>query len=211
MIDPIEQYILAHIDPEGEVLERLNRDVHVNLLRPRMLSGHLQGRMLKMLCRMIRPTSVLEIGTYAGYSALCLAEALTEDATIVTIEIDDELEDFIQKHLDDSPYGNKVSLHFGDAFDIIPTLDKLFDLVFIDADKRSYSDYFDLVFDKVNAGGFIIADNTLWDGKVLEPPDENDAQTIGILEFNRKVAADTRVEKVILPLRDGITLIHKLR
>jgi len=211
MIDPIEQYILAHIDTEGEVLERLNRDVHVNLLRPRMLSGHLQGRMLKMLCRMIRPTSVLEIGTYAGYSALCLAEALSEDATIVTIEIDDELEDFIQKHLDDSPYGKKVSLHFGDAFDIIPMLDKLFDLVFIDADKRSYSDYFDLVFDKVNAGGFIIADNTLWDGKVLEPPDENDAQTIGILEFNRKVAADTRVEKVILPLRDGITLIHKLR
>ncbi len=211
MIDPIEQYILAHIDPEGEVLERLNRDVHVNLLRPRMLSGHLQGRMLKMLCRMIRPTSVLEIGTYAGYSALCMAEALGEDATIDTIEIDDELEDFIQKHLDDSPYGNKVSLHFGDAFDIIPTLNKSFDLVFVDADKRSYSDYFDLVFDKVNAGGFIIADNTLWDGKVLETPDENDGQTIGILEFNRKIAADTRIEKVILPLRDGITLIHKLR
>ena len=211
MIDPIEQYILAHIDPEGEVLERLNRDVHVNLLRPRMLSGHLPGRMLKMLCRMIRPTSVLEIGTYAGYSALCMAEALGEDATIDTIEIDDELEDFIQKHLDDSPYGNKVSLHFGDAFDIIPMLDKSFDLVFIDADKRSYSDYFDLVFDKVNAGGFIIADNTLWDGKVLETPDENDAQTIGILNFNKKIAADTRVEKVILPLRDGITLIHKLR
>lgn len=210
MTDPIEQYILAHIDPEGENLQRLNRDVHVNLLRPRMLSGHLQGRFLKMLCRMIRPKSVLELGTYAGYSALCMAEALPEDATIDTIEIDDELEDFIQKHLDDSPFGNSIQLHFGDAFEVIPKLNKTFDLVFIDADKRSYCEYFDLVFDKVAKGGFIVADNTLWDGKVLETPDENDAQTIGILAFNKKIAADNRVEKVILPLRDGITLIHKL-
>lgn len=210
MTDPIEQYILAHIDPEGEGLQQLNRDAHVNLLRPRMLSGHLQGRFLKMLCRMIRPKSVLELGTYAGYSALCMAEALADDATIDTIEIDDELEDFIRKHLDRSPSGHKIHLHFGDAFEVIPQLDKMFDLVFIDADKRNYCEYFELVFDKVTPGGFIVADNTLWDGKVLETPDENDAQTIGILAFNKKIAADSRVEKVILPLRDGITLIHKL-
>ncbi|MDD2798286.1 MAG: class I SAM-dependent methyltransferase [Bacteroidales bacterium] len=210
MADAIEQYILDHIDPEGENLQRLNRDVHVNLLRPRMLSGHLQGRFLKMLCRMIRPKSVLEIGTYAGYSALCMAEALANDAEIHTIEIDDELEDFIQKQLNESSVGNKIHLHFGDAADLIPQMDRMFDMVFIDADKRSYSEYYDMVFDKVVSGGFIIADNTLWDGKVLETPDENDAQTIGILAFNKKIAADKRVEKVILPLRDGITLIHKL-
>lgn len=210
MTDPIEQYIASHIDPEGEVLQRLNRDAHVNLLRPRMLSGHLQGRFLKMLCRMIRPKSVLELGTYAGYSALCMAEALDADATIDTIEIDDELEDFIRKHLDESPDAHKIRLHFGDALEIIPTLTTTFDLVFIDADKRSYCEYYDAVFDKVAQGGFIVADNTLWDGKVLETPDENDAQTIGILAFNKKIAADQRIEKVILPLRDGITLIQKI-
>lgn len=210
MPDAIEEYILKHIDPEGENLQRLNRDVHVNLLRPRMLSGHLQGRFLKMLCRMIRPKSVLELGTYAGYSALCMAEALDPDATIDTVEIDDELEDFIRKHLSNSPDGEKIRLHFGDAFEVVPQLNRSFDMVFIDADKRSYCEYFDLVFDKVAKGGFIVADNTLWDGKVLEQPDENDAQTLGILAFNKKIASDNRVEKVILPLRDGITLIHKL-
>lgn len=210
MANAVEEYILKHIDEEGDHLKRLNRDVYVNLLRPRMLSGHLQGRFLKMLCRMIQPKSVLELGTYAGYSALCMAEALSSDAEIDTIEIDDELEDFILKHFQDSPFSAKINLHIGDSFQIIPQLNKTFDLVFIDADKRSYCDYFDVVFDKVRPGGFIIADNTLWDGKVLETPNENDAQTIGILKFNEKIANDMRIEKIILPLRDGITLIHKL-
>lgn len=209
MTDAVEQYILDHIDPEGAHLQRLNRDAHVNLLRPRMLSGHLQGRFLKMLCRMINPTYILELGTYAGYSALCLAEALPENGELHTIEIDDELEDFIRKHIDASEFGSKIHLHIGDTFHIVPQIDRTFDLVFIDADKRSYCEYFDLVFDKVRPGGFIVADNTLWDGKVLDVPVATDAQTIGILNFNEKIAADSRVEKIILPLRDGITLIYK--
>jgi Predicted O-methyltransferase len=209
MTDAVEQYILDHIDPEGAHLQRLNRDAHVNLLRPRMLSGHLQGRFLKMLCRMINPTYILELGTYAGYSALCLAEALPENGELHTIEIDDELEDFIRKHIDASAFGFKIHLHIGDTFDIVPQIDRTFDLVFIDADKRSYCEYFDLVFEKVRPGGFIVADNTLWDGKVLDVPAATDAQTIGILNFNEKIASDPRVEKIILPLRDGITLIYK--
>ena len=197
MTDAVEQYILDHIDPEGAHLQRLNRDAHVNLLRPRMLSGHLQGRFLKMLCRMINPTYILELGTYAGYSALCLAEALPENGELHTIEIDDELEDFIRKHIDSSEFGSKIHLHIGDTFDIVPQIDRTFDLVFIDADKRSYCEYFDLVFEKVRPGGFIVADNTLWDGKVLDTPVATDAQTIGILNFNEKIASDPRVEKII--------------
>jgi len=206
----LEQYILNHIDEESEYLKNLNRDAHVNLLRPRMLSGHLQGRFLKMICRMVNPKNVLELGAYAGYSALCMAEALSDDALIHTIEIDDELEDFIQKHIDRNPHGKKICLHIGDAFEIVPGLDTEFDLVFIDADKRDYCGYYDLVFDKVRKGGLIVADNTLWDSKVLEEPVPGDVQTIGILKFNEKIAQDTRIEKIILPLRDGITLIYKL-
>lgn len=209
--ETIEQYILEHIDPEGENLQRLNREVHVNLLRPRMLSGHFQGRLLKMICRMIKPKFILELGTYAGYSALCMAEALEQDAEIHTIEVDDELEEFITRQFNSSDFGKKIRLYIGDVFDIVPQLDYSFDLVFIDADKRSYSDYYDLVFDKVSPGGFILADNTLWDGKVIEEPSANDMHTIEILKFNNKIANDTRVEKIILPLRDGITLIHKLK
>lgn len=205
----IEQYILDHIDGEGELLSQLNRDTHVNLLRPRMLSGHLQGRILKMICRMISPVRILELGTFTGYSALCMAEALPENGQLHTIEIDDELQDFIEKYFSCSPYGNRIHLHIGDARNIIPTLKDNFDMVFIDADKRLYSEYYDLVFDKIRPGGFILADNTLWDGKVLQTPQHNDAQTIGILHFNEKIAVDTRVEKVILPLRDGLTLVYK--
>lgn len=205
----IEDYILNHIDREPELLKRLNRDVHVNLLRPRMLSGHLQGRTLTMFCNMIRPRRILEIGTYAGYSALCMAEALDEDGILHTIEINDELEDFIRKYIDRSEYGNKIKLHIGDAAAIVPDIDETFDLVFIDGDKRKYIDYFDLVFDKVASGGFIIADNTLWDGKVLLDPQSNDAQTIGILQFNDMIAENIEIEKIILPLRDGMTIIRK--
>ena len=209
MEQELEQYILHHIENEGQLLSQLNRDTHVNLLRPRMLSGHLQGRILKMICRMISPVRILELGTFTGYSALCMAEALPDNGELHTIEIDDELETFILKYFDRSPYRDRIHLHIGDAREVVPQLDGPFDMVFIDANKRLYCDYYDLVFDKVRPGGFILADNTLWDGKILQPPLPSDEQTIGIMRFNEKIAADTRVEKVILPLRDGLTLIYK--
>lgn len=205
----IDEYIRSHSDDEGALLATLNRDANVNLLRPRMLSGHLQGRILKMFCRMLRPRRVLEIGTYTAYATLCMAEGLDEGALIHTLEINDEMEDFIQKYLSQSSHKDKIKLHFGDALEIIPLLDETFDLVFIDADKRLYSDYFDLILPKVRSGGLILADNTLWDGKVLEEPHPSDKQTIGILQFNDKIKEDTRIEKVILPLRDGLTMIWK--
>lgn len=207
--DNIEQYILSHIDEEGELLKNLNRDAHVNLLRPRMISGHLQGRLLKMFCRMIQPKYILEIGTYTAYATLCLAEGADDNAEIHTLEVNDELEDFILKHLHKSKLKEKIHLHIGDAIQIIPTIDCIFDLVFIDANKRHYCEYYDLIFDKVRPGGLIIADNTLWDGKVLETPHPTDKQTIGIQAFNDMLAKDDRVEKVILPIRDGLTLIWK--
>lgn len=209
MTKEIEFYILSHSDEEGSLLAALNRDANVNLLRPRMLSGHLQGRILKMFCRMLKPKRVLEIGTYTGYATLCMAEALEKDAEIHTLEINDEMEDFIRKYVSQSPDKDKIKLYFGDAMEIIPALDESFDLVFIDADKRLYSDYYDLIFDKLPAGALILADNTLWDGKVLEPLHPADKQTAGILAFNDKIKADQRVEKVILPLRDGLTMIWK--
>ena len=162
-----------------------------------------------MICRMISPVRILELGTFTGYSALCMAEALPDNGELHTIEIDDELETFILKYFDRSPYRDRIHLHIGDAREVVPRLDGPFDMVFIDANKRLYCDYYDLVFDKVRPGGFILADNTLWDGKILQPPLPSDAQTIGIMRFNEKIAADTRVEKVILPLRDGLTLIYK--
>lgn len=205
----IDEYILSHSDEEGALLSALNRDANVNLLRPRMLSGHLQGRILKMFCRMLRPRRVLEIGTYTGYATLCMAEGMEEDALIHTLEINDEMEDFIMKYLSRSPHKEKVRVHFGDAMAIIPQLDEVFDLVFIDADKRLYSAYYDLIFPKVRPGGLILADNTLWDGKVIEEVHPSDKQTVGILNFNDKIKQDDRVEKVILPLRDGLTMIWK--
>ena len=207
--DEIDTYILSHIDEEGELLSALNRDAHVNLLRPRMLSGHLQGRILKMFCRMTRPRRVLEIGTYTAYATLCMAEGLDEDGLIHTIEINDEMEDFIQKYLPRSPHKDKIRLHIGDAMEIIPRLDETFDMVFIDADKRQYAAYYDLVFPYVRKGGLILADNTLWDGKVVENTPPSDKQTQGILFFNEKIKNDDRIEKVILPLRDGLTRMWK--
>lgn len=209
MTAAIDDYIRSHTDEEGELLSALTRDANVNLLRPRMLSGHLQGRLLKMFCRMVRPQCVLEIGTYTGYATLCMAEALEEEAEIHTVEINDEMEDFIRKYLERSPYRDRIRLHIGDVMEVVPTLGRMFDVVYIDADKRMYSRYYDLVFDYVPRGGIILADNTLWDGKVVADPLPADAQTCGILEFNDKVKADTRVEKVMLPLRDGLTIIRK--
>ena len=211
MTQDLEDYLLAHIDAEPEHLHQLDRDTHIELLYSRMCSGHLQGRLLKMLVRMIRPKRVLELGTYSGYSAQCLAEGLLDDeAHIHTIEIEDELEDFLRAHFDQSPVGHRITLHIGDCNDIVPTLGGDFDLVFIDANKRQYVDYFNLVIDHVKPGGFIIADNTLWDGKVADLHGKKlDPQTQGILDFNNLDAADPRVETVILPLRDGLTIMYK--
>lgn len=210
MQEELEDYILKHIDAEGDDLRRLNRETHLYHLRPRMCSGHLQGRMLKMMVRMIRPQHILELGTFTGYSALCLAEGLADDSCrLDTIEIDDELEDFIRAHFDASPLSPRINLHIGDARDVLPTIEGDFDLVFIDANKREYCQYYEMVFPRVASGGFIIADNTLWDGKVVDWGKKLDAQTEGILRFNDMIAADDRVEKVILPIRDGLTIIYK--
>lgn len=209
MTDELEQYILAHIDEEGELLSKLNRDTHVNVLRPRMLSGHLQGRILKMFCRMIHPKMVLELGTFTGYSALCMAEGMPEDGILHTIDNNDELAEFTQNYFNQSPYKDKIRYHLGDALETIPSINETFDMVFIDADKREYLSYYEAVLNKVKKGGFILADNTLWDGKVLEPESQKDEQTIGILQFNDFVATDPRVEKVIIPLRDGLTILMK--
>lgn len=211
MNSELEDYILSHIDPEPEHLHQLDRDTHIELLYSRMCSGHLQGRLLKMFVRMIHPHRILELGTYSGYASQCLAEGLLDDdAHVHTIEIEDELEDFLQQHFAQSPVGDRISLHIGDCNDILPRLNEQFDLVFIDANKRQYVDYYNLVIDHVAAGGFIIADNTLWDGKVVDLHGKKlDEQTRGILEFNDLVANDPRVETVIVPLRDGLTILYK--
>ncbi|NDW13086.1 methyltransferase [Bacteroides sp. 214] len=206
----LEAYILQHIDPESDYLKALLRATNVKLLRPRMASGHLQGRMLKMFVEMIRPQQVLEIGTYSGYSALCLAEGLREGTMLHTFEINDEQEDFTRPWLENSPYADKIKFYIGDALELLPQLGIMFDLAFVDGDKRKYIEYYELVLAHTNAGGYILADNTLWDGHVLEEPHRTDYQTIGIKKFNDYVAKDTRVEKVILPLRDGLTIIRKL-
>ena len=210
MTQELEDYILAHIDAEPEYLHELDRDTHIELLYSRMCSGHLQGRVLKMVVRMIRPKRVLELGTYSGYATQCLAEGLPDDGHIHTTEIEDELEDFLRSHFEKSPVGNRITLHIGDCREIVPQLGGEFDLVFIDANKRQYVDYFNLVIDHVKPGGFIIADNTLWDGKVTDLHGKKmDDQTRGILDFNDLAANDSRVETVILPLRDGLTILHK--
>ena len=205
----MKDYILNHIDEESALLATLNREAHVKLLRPRMISGHLQGRILKMFCRMMRPKRVLEIGTYTAYATLCMAEGLESDALIHSIEINDEMEPFIRPFLEQSPDKNKIVIHWGDALEIIPSLNEMFDLVFIDGDKREYCAYYDVVFPFVRPGGIILADNTLWDGKVMDHEDHSECRTKGILSFNEKIKNDTRIEKVILPLRDGLTMIYK--
>jgi predicted O-methyltransferase YrrM len=207
--DLMEQYVLSHIDPESDYLKALYRATHVRLLRPRMASGHLQGRLLKMLVEMIRPSRILEIGTYSGYSALCLAEGLGEGGVLHTFEINDEQEDFTRPWLEGSPYADKIVFHIGDALKLVPEMGITFDMAFVDGDKRRYIDYYEMVLSHMNSGGYIIADNTLWDGHVVETPTPTDQQTRGIMAFNDLVATDQRVERVILPLRDGLTIIRK--
>ena len=207
----LQEYIEQHIDPHPDHLYQIERATNLRLLNGRMCSGHLQGRILKMLTHMIKPRRVLELGTFSGYSALCIAEALTDEATIDTIEVDDELEDFIRRNLALSPFGRKINLHIGDATEIIKSWpSESFDLIFVDADKRKYSEYYLHCIALLRPGGFLFADNTLWDGHVVEPEKFSDPQTKGIRDFNDMVKDDTNVEKVILPIRDGLTLIRKI-
>lgn len=205
----INEYILNNIDEEGDYLYRLYRATNVQLLHGRMASGHLQGRLLRMLVHMIRPRNILEVGTFSGYSAICLAEGLDEGGKVYTFEINDEQEDFTRPWIEQSPVADKIEFIIGDAITEAPRLGIDFDMAFIDGDKRTYIDTYEMVLGILKPGGFILADNTLWDGHVIEDAYLKDKQTQGIDQFNRHVAADSRVEKVILPLRDGLTLIRK--
>ena len=206
----IEEYILQHIDPEGEYLHNLWRDTQLKLSYGQMASGHLQGRLLKMLVHMIRPTYVLELGMFSGYSALSMAEALQPASQLHTFEILDEMEDFTRPWIERSPYAPLIHIHIGDALQLVPQMDIQWDLAFIDADKRQYVQYYDMVLPRLRPGGYIIADNTLWYGRITEHARPLDLQTLGLQQFNDLVAKDPRVEKVILPLRDGLTIIRKL-
>jgi caffeoyl-CoA O-methyltransferase len=208
--EALDQYIKDHTSPESDTLSNLNRETWVKIMTPRMLSGHVQGRILSMLTHMIQPKYVLEIGTYTGYSALCFAEGLQEGGKIVTIDRNEELRPILDKYLLSSPYKDQIDLRIGNAVEIIPSLEDDMDLVFIDADKPNYSNYFDLVIDKVRNGGYILADNVLWSGRVVNPDQQKDKSTKAILEFNKKVHEDRRVENVLLSDRDGIMVMRKL-
>ena len=205
----LDNYILSHIDTEPEYLYRLWRATNIYMLHGRMASGHLQGRLLKMLVRMIRPKNILEVGTFSGYSALCMAEGLDDGGKVYTFEINDEQEDFTRPWIENSPVADKIEFIIGDAITEAPKLGIAFDMAFIDGDKRTYVETYEMVLSLLNPGGFILADNTLWDGHVTDPAYDKDHQTQGIRRFNDYVAQDDRVEKVILPLRDGLTLIRK--
>ena len=205
----IDEYILQHIDPEGDYLYRLFRATNIHTIHGRMASGHLQGRLLKMLVRMIRPKNILEVGTFSGYSAISMAEGLEGDGHLYTFEINDEMEDFTRPWIEGSPVADKITFLIGDALTEAPKLGILFDMAFIDGDKRTYRETYEMVMGILRSGGFILADNTLWDGHVVDHAYDRDQQTRGIDSFNDDIARDERVEKVILPLRDGLTLIRK--
>ena len=202
----LEDYIEKHSEDEPALLAALNKETHQKILQPRMLSGHFQGRALSLLSKLVNPKNILEIGTYTGYSAFCLCEGLQQDGTLHTIDIKEELWDFQRKYFDKSPWGSQIVQHIGNALDIIPTLDIKFDLVFIDADKENYIKYFDLIIPMMNKGGLILSDNVLWSGKVLEPVKPNDESTKVLLEFNKLLKNDPRVETVLFPIRDGLNV-----
>jgi caffeoyl-CoA O-methyltransferase len=205
----IEAYALAHTSAESPLLAQLNRETHAKVLQSRMLSGHLQGRLLSLFSTMLRPRRILEIGTYTGYSALCLAEGLADDGILTTIDVNEELESFVRSFFDQSPFGNKIDFRIANAATLIPTLNETFDLVFIDADKLNYGLYYDLVFDKVRPGGVIIADNVLWSGKIVQTDKRIDKDTQALLDFNQKLHTDPRVSNVLLPVRDGLMIVWK--
>lgn len=204
--EELDDYVVAHSEKEPELLEQLTRETYQKILQPRMLSGHFQGRILSMLSKLIAPKSILEIGTYTGYSALCLCEGLHKNGTLHTIDINEELEDFQRKYFEKSNYGDQIFQHIGDATKIIPDLNQKFDLVFIDADKPNYPTYFNIIIEKMNPGGVILSDNVLWSGKVIEPLNPKDVSTKAVLEYNKLLVEDSRVETVLLPIRDGLTI-----
>lgn len=206
----LEDYIADHSEPEPELLQELSRETHLKVLRPRMITGHFQGRVLAMLSKIIAPKYILEIGTYTGYSALCLAEGLQREGELHTLEINVELQKLQRKYFARSPYGQQILQHIGDALEIIPTLDRIFDLVFIDAHKPEYDDYFEAAIQKTRPGGVILSDNVLWSGKVVEPLEKSDKTTPILLAYNKKLMEDPRVETVLLPIRDGLTLCRVL-
>lgn len=208
--ETLDNYVCAHTSPENALLAKLNRDTHVNVLQPRMLSGHFQGRVLSMLSHMVRPERILEIGTYTGYSALCLAEGLQETGKLITIDVNRQLEDFVRNYFAQSGCDARIDFRIANAIDLIPQLDEQFDIVFIDADKMNYINYYQLVFDKVKKGGYILADNVLWSGKVTGDYEKLDKDTRLLMDFNRLVQEDPRVENVLLPIRDGIMIARKL-
>ncbi len=205
----LEDYILNHTENEDSVLKELTRETHVKMLRPRMLSGHLQGQFLKMTCQMIRPLRVLEIGTFTGYSAISMAMGSSDDCIIHTIDNNDELEYFTRNYIKKSGFEERIQFHVGDALDIIPKLEESFDLVFIDAAKDQYKKYYEAIFPKLKSGGFVLADDVLWDGKVVNETGNHDKQTRGILEFNKFIQEDSRVENVLLPIRHGLMMARK--
>lgn len=204
----LEKYILDHTETEDEILRELSRETHVKMLRPRMLSGHMQGKFLKMICQMMNPKRILEIGTYTGYSAISMAMGSSEDCVIHTIDCNDELEYFTRNFIQRAGCENKIKFHIGDALEIIPEINETFDLVFIDADKRQYVKYFEAIYPKLKKGSFVLADDVLWDGKVVEEVENKDKQTQGILEFNNFIQKDTRVENLMLPIRHGLMMIR---
>jgi predicted O-methyltransferase YrrM len=205
----LDAYVCAHTQDEPEYLYELNRETHLNVMKPRMLSGHFQGRVLSMLSKMIQPKDILEIGTYTGYSALCLAEGLQEDGHLVTIDTNEELEDLVQRYIKKSPYVSQIKCVIGDAINVIPGLKRSFDIVFIDADKSNYINYYEMTFDKVRSGGYFIFDNVLWSGKVLHEPSEKDEDTKTLLKLNDLIHQDERVEEVLFPIRDGLLIARK--
>ena len=209
--EDLDNYVIAHSEDEPELLQLLSRETYQKILQPRMLSGHYQGRVLSMISKLVNPKCILEIGTYTGYSALCLAEGLQNNGELHTIDINEELHDFQRKYFDKSPYGNQIHQYTGNALEIIPNLDKNFDLVFIDADKENYAKYFELVINKLNQGGIILSDNVLWSGKVLETKfKKEDVSTPALIAYNKQLKSDPRAETVILPIRDGLTVSRKL-
>ena len=208
--DPINAYIVQHIDPEDDYLYRLYRATNIHTIHGRMASGHIQGRLLKMLVTMIRPRNILEVGTFSGYSAICMAEGLTGDGKVYTFEINDEMEDFTRPWIEQSHVSERIIFIIGDANLLAPKLGITFDMAFIDGDKRTYIETYEMAMSVLRRGGYIVADNTLWDGHVVDSAYDHDQQTLGIRAFNDHVMADKRVEKVILPLRDGLSLIRKV-
>jgi predicted O-methyltransferase YrrM len=208
--EDLDDYILNHSEGEPELLQELNRETYQKILQPRMLSGHYQGRVLSMISKIVNPQYILESGTYTGYSSLCLAEGIQKDGELHTIDINEELVDFQRKYFDKSPFSKQIIQHLGNALDIVPKINKTFDLIFIDADKENYPKYFEIIIDKLNKGGVILSDNVLWSGKVIEPLQPDDISTKALLEFNTLLKEDKRIETVILPIRDGLTISRKL-